>query len=52
MSMEKKGKGFMAIKIYHEKAYDRLRSPSIRDTLTEMSIPIHIIELIDVYHVS
>lgn len=39
-------KGFMAIKIDFEKAYDRLNWQFIRDTLLQMNIPILLIDII------
>lgn len=39
-------KGFMAIKIDFEKAYDRLRWKFIRDTLLQMNLPILLVETI------
>lgn len=39
-------KGFMAIKIDFEKAYDRLKWSFIRDTLTDMNFPILMIDVI------
>ena len=43
----KKGEvGFMAIKIYLEKAYDRLRWEFIRDTLIEVSLPDDLVNII------
>lgn len=39
-------RGFMALKIDFEKAYDRLRRSFIRDTLTQMNLPILLVNVI------
>jgi len=46
MRRKKGSKGFMAIKIDLEKAYDRLRWPFIRETLLEARIPQMMIDVI------
>ena len=39
-------KGLMAIKIDLEKAYDRLRWPSIRESLLDLRLPIKLVQII------
>lgn len=38
--------GYMAVKIDFEKAYDRLRWSFIRDSLIELRLPLHMVELV------
>ena len=46
MRRKQGGKGYMAIKIDFEKAYDRLRWSFIRDTLLQMNLPLLLINVI------
>jgi len=49
MKRKQGNKGYMAVKIDLEKAYDRIRWPFVRETLLEARLPQKIIDVIMVY---